>query len=578
MPTPAPYSRTDTPEQDAYITLLALINTSFVKADIRTRDKVPNIDGTIEIVDKKGVPLGKLEVQLKKMEDGADRYSCPSQLVAYSRVSSAPVILICADPSCDKAYWHHITPSMPEYKPGQDWFTVYFDEDADGIDSREVYIQKWLEITKEYQERIAQYPILKKEAIDSITLPTLSAEDKVFFTKFIDTVNDLLNRDFVSVKERAFPGVWKLGVGILTATTELVRYQIYRIPFSEPGQPLVCPVDESSFDLETSKRHANSNHRVPRNLLGSAETQGLEFVYKYVSELANEKAFPLYGKGLAVEALYAFLDKYADCLDLPFGQNSYTVSDISHGLNDHLFGICAAIVQTLPTVGDPIVTMDIGSVSAFIKGHHITPVKLADTSARIVLTGKDVNMQSVFDAVRYLTSQKIGSIGRIYTPRKKRDFHKNWRWTGFSKEEEAQYVSDIVQLSFQDYREFVDGNHFAFPRSAYLDKETAFIYEYEVDDSVYPWYSPHLSIYRIKDSHGKLPKLTVKAVAKSGEHLRKPEGRVITLDGEEYQLAYISEGNGGHLYSDTPISTLVYGMLQEDLEKHYGIKHLRHHY
>ncbi len=122
MVKPAPYPNTDAAEVDAVNTFNSLINTKFVKSDIRTRDKVPNVDGTIELVDESRVPYGKIEVQIRKVPTGATSYSCPSTLVAYSTVSTLPFILICVDPEGKKAFWRKISATMPEYREGQKSF------------------------------------------------------------------------------------------------------------------------------------------------------------------------------------------------------------------------------------------------------------------------------------------------------------------------------------------------------------------------------------------------------------------------------------------------------------------------
>ena len=47
---PKPYPPTDSSEQDAKTVLESLVYSRFVKLDIRTRDKYPNVDGTVELV------------------------------------------------------------------------------------------------------------------------------------------------------------------------------------------------------------------------------------------------------------------------------------------------------------------------------------------------------------------------------------------------------------------------------------------------------------------------------------------------------------------------------------------------
>jgi hypothetical protein len=86
---PRPYSLTDPAEQESKTVLESLLDHHFVKTDIRTRDKIPNIDGTIELVDKDQIPIGKFEVQLRTIGKNETKYSCPSSLVSYSKKSTS---------------------------------------------------------------------------------------------------------------------------------------------------------------------------------------------------------------------------------------------------------------------------------------------------------------------------------------------------------------------------------------------------------------------------------------------------------------------------------------------------------
>jgi len=154
---PAPYPLTDASEQDSLTTLKSLIDSHYVKDDIRTRDKVPNWDGTIEILDQNLLPLGKLDVQLRSLPPGTKSYSCQASLVGYSKVSTLPLILICVDSELKRAFWRQISPTMPEYKENQKSFTIHFSDDADSIDSRGIYLQKWTALAQDYQDRISEF-------------------------------------------------------------------------------------------------------------------------------------------------------------------------------------------------------------------------------------------------------------------------------------------------------------------------------------------------------------------------------------------------------------------------------------
>ncbi len=74
---PAPYSPTDTKETDSVDIFKVLVEHSKVKLDIKERDKIPNIDGYMELVDNGGSPCGKLEAQIKKLPDDSTKLQIP---------------------------------------------------------------------------------------------------------------------------------------------------------------------------------------------------------------------------------------------------------------------------------------------------------------------------------------------------------------------------------------------------------------------------------------------------------------------------------------------------------------------
>ena len=105
---PAAYSKTDTPEAEAVATFEFLADKKHLKLDLRKRDKVPNIDGYIEIVDDLGCPVGKLEVQIKKLPENERKMQCPLSLFSYSERTGNPVLFVAVDTGQKRAYWHHI--------------------------------------------------------------------------------------------------------------------------------------------------------------------------------------------------------------------------------------------------------------------------------------------------------------------------------------------------------------------------------------------------------------------------------------------------------------------------------------
>lgn len=77
-PKPAGYPSTDAAEIEALNVLRMALDPVRVKADLKERDKHPNIDGYVELVDEDIKPVGKLEVQVRKIPEGVTKYQCPT--------------------------------------------------------------------------------------------------------------------------------------------------------------------------------------------------------------------------------------------------------------------------------------------------------------------------------------------------------------------------------------------------------------------------------------------------------------------------------------------------------------------
>jgi len=82
-----PYPKTDSDEVKAITIFKDTIDLKLVKANIEERSTTPNFDGFVELVEESGKPVGKLDVQMKKILDGQMNHSCESELVPYSETT-----------------------------------------------------------------------------------------------------------------------------------------------------------------------------------------------------------------------------------------------------------------------------------------------------------------------------------------------------------------------------------------------------------------------------------------------------------------------------------------------------------
>ena len=228
-------------------TLRSLLDTRRVRADLRERDKFPNTDGYIALVDNGGRPQGKIEVQIKTLGAGSVSCRCPSSLVAYSKEGTTlPMILVGVDPSMSRAYWKQVSEVMPGYQNTQQTFTAHFTEALDAIDRTESCpcYHRWLELVKEYQERIDRYRLLAPDSSQRGTAASLTKSHWDALQRYVDTLNRLLDDDFIVVKKLLFPGVWKFGVGCRLIGQEHVLYQLSSIRRGEPA-PLIFELPDS---------------------------------------------------------------------------------------------------------------------------------------------------------------------------------------------------------------------------------------------------------------------------------------------------------------------------------------------
>lgn len=153
MSRPAQYPNNDSQESKSLKILQNLLDEEWVKDQFEKSDKRPNTDGTVELVDLTDTPMGKLEVQIKTLKNGAKSFQCSSKLYAYSLVTTAPLLLICVDGSNNFAYWKHIYADMKEAygKQSQKSFVVKFDG---SIDASKAYIIAWDKICRRIQSRM----------------------------------------------------------------------------------------------------------------------------------------------------------------------------------------------------------------------------------------------------------------------------------------------------------------------------------------------------------------------------------------------------------------------------------------
>ncbi len=568
MVEPKPYPPTDSAEQETVATLQSLIDSRFVKTDIRTRDKYPNIDGTFELVDEQQVPLGKIEIQVRKIGNEEKKISCPASLVGYSKVSTLPVILIGVDTSTKRAFWKQITPMMPEVKENQNSFTLHFSKSSDAIDDKGTYIQRWIGIIHDYQERISMFPILSAEVANKLTLEVIEPQDREMFQRFIDTINNMLDNDFIAIKELLFLDVWKLGVGLISSDQRRLRYQIYKIPYADPA-PLVCRLEPRSFFSAQRDPNTILESWSSRARFTDPEEAGREFVFERVKNVVKHRALPIHGQMLAADVLIAFVDRYYRCLGIDPWLDQYSFEVLDYAINQHLFGVCAAIAMKMTQDKGVRLLLDLDEASRYLERNDVTPVAPSDTYVNLYIRSKPISLRSVFESLRYLSASKITTIHRPFAAKRTAPLSPgaNWIWSGYSRDEEVRSVTHILRSSVDEYSTFVRGNRLRFPNSPYLDSDTSIVFEYEPVGSTTSD-GPGLNEHWIDNPKRTLPQLLVFVKSEEDRRIDTSGFPVVTINGDQYNSSSSSLGHAGFLFQPTPVLNLIYRMLTYDLSTH----------
>ena len=340
MTKPAPYSPTATREIEAIDTFSSLLDHDHVISDIRKLDKIPDIDGHVDIIDADLRPIGKLEVQVKKLPDdyGSDpKLQTPLSLFGYATTATNnPVLLVGVDIDQKKAYWFHV-PTDTSQRRGQETITVKFPltQLIDGKDTK--YITQWLGIVQDYQRKLREHDLIK-EALARLSKranPALGITSSDFreMHEFLDEINSLLDGSFSLVKRRFYPGAWKLGLAYEDYAANSIGYTLYPI-LSYENDVQIKQVDQS-LKQELLSLHGFTQHFKENPIKLRPREYAIELIDKRISQILAHRLLEHRGsEALAREYIFAFIDRFTDQMGLE-ERESYSLAEIENGFYPH---------------------------------------------------------------------------------------------------------------------------------------------------------------------------------------------------------------------------------------------------
>jgi hypothetical protein len=575
---PAGYSNTDTAEIESIQTLEQLLEPELVKHDIKRRDKVPNVDGWIELVDEARRPIGKLEVQVRKIGDGATSDSCGTSLIAYSQRVSSPVIYVGVDVKNRRAYWRHVAVPMVELKEGKDSCTIKFDPVSDGIGPGFPYVERWQSLTKDYQERISNFPKLRQEFTDSVRLTDVPTEDRLWFQSFVDLLNRYLDEEVPGVKDLFFADTWKLGVAITGTSRDQVSYSLYKVPKGE-NAPLLISVPGQLWHLFESGEAQNidtggipiSVNLAHRSALASPETEAKKEVSRYASKIFQERRLKIRGTTMCIEHIFRFLDEFHFTLGID-AKDEYEIGELRQGLYAYFHGWHAVAFSRYRVEWAHLLNLRYPSfamISAAVRiSREEVEAELASNRHPVVpVIDEYRQLRSLSEALDYLFQRGVERVQRPYVQRSPGG---RWIWNGFSADGLLQNLSLVFEHLHEEYREFIEANGFVPGKLGHCQPGIARIYAADLSAWANLAGFPSMKSYTVEDKAGALLPVQFINTSDISEPNFSDSRRELLFNGTTYPLRGWSQFDPARFFGRSPLLNSCYQWLAKDLSAQLG--------
>ena len=603
---PARYGKTDEQETLAVDTFRKLVDHKQVKLDIKERDKYPNIDGYIELVDENLVPIGKLEVQIRKLSDSLRtnrKIQCPHSLVAYSERSTCnPVLLIGVDVEQNRAYWIHVTKENVKIEK---WSTqksqvVSFQAHnvIDGKDAK--YIAEWKNITETYKTKMQEYNEVKEsyEELRVHANPVLGIDNKDFqdIHIFLDEINGLLDDKFSIVKKRYYPTAWKIGLAYSRYADDSVTYTLYPIPLSK-NDVQIKEIDKTLREQLKDKGLGFTGHNMENPFRRRPKEYAIEIVERKTLEILEHRLLNHKGNEfLAREYIFACVDHFSQQMGLD-KKDSYFIGEIEEAFFYYLPIWVDEAVKFMVKVqrnvvkkyadclyGRPYFDPDTLIVQIMADERKriddLVRKRVAQKSSipRIPLGNRRFPLGIFYEFLSFLKSKGIEKVDKVYSPK---DYSRLQKTGGYiynllspaAVEKNLEIFFDNLETAYDDivlqnFPEITEQLHI-------FGDASLIIVVFNVKEKYEPRDLPTIQFFHLNRKNGDGLRIEI---YKEGEP-NAPNisygtvrvGESIELNGKKYRLICCSKGVFDFIYEDLPMFNFVYHILEENIKTYFEI-------
>lgn len=345
---PAGYSGSALIERKAITLLENILDSTRTVSYLKAGDRTPNIDGYIELLDIKGHPVAKVEVQVKKLNKKytkKPKYACNEKLFAYCNNAQLPVILIVVDIGEQIAYWKNMNEGMVDafMENNRKSATVDFDLGQYIKEGENGYYDIWLDICSQeqsikkdgklYRRITAEYD---QSAISTMlkefTMADLGRENNEIgeVHRFLDIYNGLLDHEFISLKELFYNSIWKQGIAYKDYTDSSLQYTKYGILFNK-NDTLVKRLKQEDLNVVGPRIRFKSDLENP--VKRRPRSHAYELLQWDLKRALQNNQFVLASESTTIEQIFSLADKLPFLLRVKPHQLSYTLDEIDRGIN-----------------------------------------------------------------------------------------------------------------------------------------------------------------------------------------------------------------------------------------------------
>ena len=470
---PSPYSKSDKPEHDAIHGLNYILGSS-VKSHIESRDKDPNHDGWLELVDEDEISTGRIVAQVKKLPDrnrDTPKKQVKTSNLAYCKVCIEPFILIAVDVEDDIAYWRHITEEWfdKEGLNNQKTKVVHLTDRSQIAEGETDYIDEWQSIVDDTRRRVDDYDEHMKLLEQSNPAIGERREEFESIHNFLDQYHHLIDTDFHIIREKLFPRVWKFGYGNINYGDSTLRYTLYPIMYDE-NDAQIRDIDDTWDIINGLGGNIISGNNIANPISNSPKRYAYNAIEYRVSTLFDNMRLD-YSRCTfaATEYVYDFVQSFAPLLGLQ-KEKQYQISDIRDGYYQHLQFWLSEVIENIlkqHSAQDVVINLD-GYMDGDFPAQEMQALSKAERAMEYIdedppryrISMQNFDRETVERMIGVLVNSEKETIDKPYRDRDRdREEHDSHELLGlYSDEAIFENIQAYNEHYYREYRQLLNNN------------------------------------------------------------------------------------------------------------------------